>query len=168
MGRCAIASSFRPLFKGVFGTGRNLPIEDLTDCDHPRRSHSVAEPQETPMTDTPRFVPFDLTDVEPEDGAPPADRVVRGDPRTRTWVLDETDGGSTVSGIWEATPGTWRIAYDEWEFCTIVSGISILHEDGAPAPHVLREGDSFVIRPGFAGLWEVVETTRKVFVIRLP
>jgi uncharacterized cupin superfamily protein len=33
---------------------------------------------------------------------------------------------------------------------------------------VLREGDSFVIRPGFNGLWEVVETTRKVFVVRLP
>jgi uncharacterized cupin superfamily protein len=120
------------------------------------------------MTDARFYVPFDLTDVEPQDGAPAPHRIVKGEPRLRTWVLDEAEGGRTVSGVWEATQGTWRIAYDEWEFCSILSGVSILHEDGAETPHVLREGDSFVIRPGFTGLWEVVETTRKLFVIRLP
>lgn len=120
------------------------------------------------MTSAARFLPFDLSDIEPEDGAPAPDRVVKGDPRTRTWTLEEAEDGRTLAGVWEATAGTWRIAYDEWEFCSIVSGVSILHEDGAPAPHVLREGDSFVIRPGFTGLWEVVETTRKLFVVRLP
>lgn len=119
------------------------------------------------MTDARSFIPFDLTDVEPEDGAPAPDRVVKGDPTSRTWVLDEAEDGRLVSGVWEATAGAWRISYDEWEFCTIVSGTSILHEDGVEAPHVLRAGDSFVIRPGFTGIWEVVETTRKVFVVRL-
>ena len=28
-------------------------------------------------------------------------------------------------------------------------------------------GDSFVIKPGFKGTWEVLETTRKEYVIRL-
>lgn len=120
------------------------------------------------MTDGGRFVPFDLTAVEPEDGAPAEDRVVKGAPRTRTWSIEEADDGRLFAGVWEATPGMWRVAYDEWEFCTILEGVSILHEDGAPAPHVLRAGDSFVIRPGFTGLWEVVETTRKNYVIRLP
>jgi uncharacterized protein len=120
------------------------------------------------MTESARFLPFDLTDIEPEDSAPPADRVVKGDPRFRTWTVEEADDGALISGVWEATPGTWRVSYDEWEFCNITSGISILHEDGAPAPHVLRAGDNFVIRPGFSGLWEVVETTRKAFVVRLP
>jgi uncharacterized cupin superfamily protein len=115
-----------------------------------------------------RFVPFDLTGIEPEDGAPPSDRLVKGDPRTRTWTLEEDEDAGVFSGVWEATPGAWRVAYDEWEFCSIVSGISILHEDGAPAPHVLRAGEAFVIRPGFTGIWEVVETTRKLFVLRLP
>lgn len=119
------------------------------------------------MTEPARFVPFDLTDIEPEDGAPPADRVVKGEPTTRTWTLEEADDGRTFAGVWEATPGTWRIAYEEWEFCSIVSGISILHEDGTETPRILRAGDSFVIRPGFTGLWEVVETTRKLFVVRL-
>ncbi|HUG60742.1 MAG TPA: cupin domain-containing protein [Methylomirabilota bacterium] len=120
------------------------------------------------MTDAARFLNFDLTDIEPEDGAPPVDRVVKGDPRTRTWMLEETPDGRVLAGVWEATPGAWRFSYEEWEFCSIISGVTILHEDGAPAPHVLREGDSFVIRPGFTGLWEVVETTRKLFVVRLP
>ena len=93
---------------------------------------------------------------------------MKGDPRTRTWSVEETPDGKVFAGVWEATPGAWRIAYDEWEFCTIQHGISIVHEDGAETPHVLREGDSFVIRPGFPGLWEVVETTRKLFVVRLP
>jgi uncharacterized protein len=31
----------------------------------------------------------------------------------------------------------------------------------------LRAGDTFILRPGFKGSWEVVETTRKAYVIRL-
>jgi len=31
----------------------------------------------------------------------------------------------------------------------------------------VKAGDSFVLRPGFRGTWEVVETTRKDFVIRI-
>jgi hypothetical protein len=30
----------------------------------------------------------------------------------------------------------------------------------------LRTGDSFIIRPGFEGTWEVLETTLKDYVIR--
>ncbi|MER8626891.1 cupin domain-containing protein, partial [Mesorhizobium sp. M1143] len=30
-----------------------------------------------------------------------------------------------------------------------------------------RAGDSFVLRPGFRGSWEVLETTRKEYVIKL-
>ena len=74
-------------------------------------------------------------------------------------------GGGIYAGIWESTPGKWRISYDEWEFCHILSGVSIITEDGGEARSV-RAGDSFVIRPGFRGTWEVVETTRKEYVIR--
>lgn len=81
-----------------------------------------------------------------------------------TWNAEEAEGG-LYAGIWEATPGKWRVEYDEWEFCHILSGISILTEEGGEA-HTLKAGDSFVIRPGFKGTWEVVETTRKQYVIR--
>lgn len=120
------------------------------------------------MTEGPLFLPFDLSSIEPVDSAPDPDRVVKGAPRHRTWNVEETPDHRIFSGVWESTPGTWRVSYDEWEFCSILAGVSILHEDGADAPHVLREGDTFVIRPGFQGLWEVVETTRKHYVVRLP
>ena len=91
--------------------------------------------------------------------------LISGDPQFRTWNVEEADGG-LYAGIWEATPGKWRIEYDEWEFCHILSGVSVISEDGGAA-HMLRAGDGFVLRPGFKGTWEVVETTRKEYVIRV-
>ncbi len=105
------------------------------------------------------------TSVEPEHGAPAVGRLMSGDPKFRTWNVEETDGG-LYAGIWESTPGKWRIEYDEWEFCHILSGVSLIAEDGAEA-RTVKAGDSFVLRPGFKGSWEVLETTRKEYVIRL-
>ena len=100
----------------------------------------------------------------PEEGTPDPDRLIAGTPRFRTWNLEERDG--LYAGIWEATPGKWAIFYDEWEYCRILSGRSIITEDGGAALEV-GPGDSFVLRPGFRGTWEVLETTRKDDVIRL-
>ncbi|MGN8022214.1 cupin domain-containing protein [Phyllobacterium sp. 22229] len=111
------------------------------------------------------FVTIDFGSIDPEHGAPAADRVIAGDPQFRTWNCDEADGG-LYAGIWEATPGKWRIVYDEWEFCHILSGRSVVTEEGGREQH-LQAGDSFVLRPGFRGTWEVIETTRKEYVIRL-
>jgi len=111
------------------------------------------------------FLAVNIDTVEPEAGAPAPDRVVSGAPKFRTWNVEERDGG-LYAGVWEATPGKWRIAYDEWEFCHILSGVSVIAEDGAEA-RTVRAGDSFVLRPGFKGTWEVLETTRKEYVIRL-
>ncbi len=111
------------------------------------------------------LVMFDVESLRPELGAPPPERIIAGDPRFTTWNFDEAAGG-LYAGIWESTPGHWRIHYDEWEFCQILSGESVLHEDGAGSIH-LKAGDSFVIRPGFRGSWEVRVTTRKTYVIRV-
>lgn len=108
---------------------------------------------------------FGTSDLEPELGAPPANRLISGNPRFRTWNLEEADGG-LYAGLWEATPGKWRISYEEWEYFHILSGYSIVTEDGGEAYH-LRAGDRLVLRPGFKGSWEVVETTRKDYVVRL-
>jgi uncharacterized cupin superfamily protein len=105
-----------------------------------------------------------VEELEAEDGAPAPERIVHGEPRFRTWNSDEGDG--IHAGVWESTPGKWRISYDEWEFCHILSGVSVIAEDGGGERRVAA-GDSFVIRPGFRGTWEVVETTRKEYVISL-
>ncbi|MCI2398879.1 cupin domain-containing protein [Aliiroseovarius subalbicans] len=95
---------------------------------------------------------------------PAANRLIAGDPVFTTWDLEERDG--LFAGIWQSTPGKWRVAYDEWEYFNILSGHSILTEDDKPPVH-LRAGDRMIIRPGFKGRWEVVETTVKDYVIRV-
>ena len=111
------------------------------------------------------FVTIDTGRVEAEEGAPDAERLISGTPTFRTWNVEEASGG-IYAGIWEATPGKWRVAYDEWEFCHILSGVSVISEDTGES-RTVGAGDSFILRPGFKGTWEVIETTRKEYVIRL-
>ncbi|NML74050.1 cupin domain-containing protein [Rhizobium sp. S-51] len=108
---------------------------------------------------------FDPSTVLPEEGEPAADRLISGSPRFTTWNFEEAPGG-VYAGIWQSTPGKWRISYDEWEYFHMLEGHSIVTEDGGEPIH-LRAGDRLVLRPGFKGTWEVVETTRKDYVIRL-
>ncbi|WP_214471742.1 cupin domain-containing protein [Mesorhizobium sp. dw_380] len=111
------------------------------------------------------FLSVDANGVDAEPGAPAPDRLISGDPKFRTWNVEERDGG-LYAGIWESSPGKWRTVYDEWEFCHILSGVSVITEDGGEA-RTVKAGDSFVLRPGFKGSWEVLETTRKEYVIKL-
>jgi uncharacterized cupin superfamily protein len=110
------------------------------------------------------YVAIDTAGVKPEKGAPPVERVIDGEPRFRTWNVEDVDG--LYAGVWESTPGKWRIEYEEWEFCHILDGVSVIAEDGG-GERTVRAGDSFVLRPGFKGTWEVLETTRKEYVVRL-
>lgn len=111
----------------------------------------------------PRFARISTSSAAAETGAPAADRIISGAPVHTTWNVEDRDG--LYCGIWQSTPGKWRISYDEWEFCHILDGVSVLTEDGGEA-RTVRAGDAFVIRPGFAGTWEVVATTRKEYVVK--
>lgn len=102
--------------------------------------------------------------AEADVSRPDPSKVISGDPVHTTWNMEERDG--LYCGIWQSTPGKWRISYDEWEYCRILSGVSILTEE-EQAPVVVKAGDSFILRPGFKGTWEVLETTRKDYVIKL-
>lgn len=108
---------------------------------------------------------FDLSTIEPELGAPSPGRLIAGDPRFRTWNFEETPAG-LYAGVWESTPGKWAIVYEEWEYFRILSGRSIVTGEDGSVFH-LGPGDSLVLRPGFKGSWEVLETTRKDYVIKL-
>jgi uncharacterized cupin superfamily protein len=110
---------------------------------------------------------FDLGSLVPDVTSISEEKIISGKPQTRTWNFEETPDGKLYAGVWEATPGKWRVSYEEWEYCQVESGISIVTEDGGPAT-TLKAGDSLILRPGFTGTWEVVETTRKTYVIRLP
>lgn len=101
--------------------------------------------------------------IEPEISRPDPDKVISGDPVHTTWNLEQRDG--LYCGIWQSTPGKWLISYDEWEYCHILEGVSEITEDDGSILRV-KAGDSFVLRPGFKGSWEVLETTRKDYVIK--
>ncbi len=91
-------------------------------------------------------------------------KLISGDPVFTTWNLEDTDG--LYCGIWKSTPGKWRVNYDEWEYFRILSGVSVITQDDGTETR-LTAGDSFILRPGFSGSWEVIETTTKDYVIRL-
>lgn len=110
------------------------------------------------------FFPMDADLPEPRHGAPLPQRLVEGAPKFRTWDLAKNADGTVTAGIWDVTPGAYRsIKGATWEFCSIVSGVSELIEDGHP-PRRITAGDSFVMHPGFEGTWKVIETTRKLWV----
>lgn len=109
------------------------------------------------------FFRLDRAAVTPAESRPAPERLVSGDPVHTTWNFEEGDG--LYCGLWQSTPGAWRVSYSEWEYCHILDGVSVLTEDSGEA-RTLRAGDSIVIRPGFTGIWEVVETTLKDYVIR--
>lgn len=109
-----------------------------------------------PIDPNPAFAPREST------AAP--DRLIAGAPAFKTWALDDSRGGNVRTGIWEATPGTTRsIKGEALEFCHILEGIVEITEDGG-APCVFRAGDSFVMKPGFTGVWKTIETVRKIYV----
>ena len=112
-----------------------------------------------------KFTAFRHVAVEPADATPPAERIVAGKLSNRSWrnyvALDQ----NLVSGLWEATPGTWRMDYKVWEFCHVLSGRCVITPEGQ-APIELKAGDAFVCEPGLKGTWQVLETMRKHYVIR--
>jgi uncharacterized cupin superfamily protein len=108
--------------------------------------------------------PIDPSAVTPTTERPAPEKVVSGDPVFTTWNIEDRDG--LFAGIWQSTPGAWRVSYDEWEYCRILEGHSVLKgADGSEK--VLKAGDSFLVRPGFSGIWEVIETTVKDYVIKV-
>ncbi|MEZ5957351.1 MAG: cupin domain-containing protein [Hyphomonadaceae bacterium] len=93
-----------------------------------------------------------------------AERLVEGAPRTVSTV-DYARGGKVFAGEWSATAGAWRVKYEEWEFCHVLEGACELVPDGGEAVRY-GEGDSFIIEPGFTGVWRVIEPMKKRYVIR--
>lgn len=93
------------------------------------------------------------------------ERLIAGAPAYKTWLQDESKAGQVRTGVWESTPGeTHSIKGESLEFCYILAGLIEITEQGQP-PVTYRAGDSFVMKPGFVGVWKTIETVRKIFVV---
>ena len=110
---------------------------------------------------------IDETLGEPERGVPEPDRLLEGSPTFETWSTYESADGKYFAGLWRATPGSWRISYTEWEYCEILEGTNVV-TSAEGTSRTFTRGDRFVLEPGFEGIWQVVHTTLKRYVIHLP
>ena len=88
--------------------------------------------------------------------------VVAGRPDTRGLNAFASADGAFSAGIWECSPGKWRVHYAEDELSFLLSGRLVV-TDAAGAQRTFAAGDAFVMPAGFLGTLEVVETVRKVY-----
>lgn len=101
---------------------------------------------------------------EPRHSTPAPERLVSGTPSFKTWAQDSSKDDKVDTGVWEATPGeTHSIKGETFEFCHILQGVIELTENGKE-PVVYKAGDSFVMKPGYVGVWKTIETVRKIYV----
>lgn len=92
------------------------------------------------------------------------EKLIFGNPQQTLWQHYTDPTQKFFSGIWQSEPGKWHIAYSEEEYCQILDGVSVL-TDAQGLAVTVSAGESFVIPRGFVGTWEVLQTTRKIYVI---
>jgi uncharacterized cupin superfamily protein len=107
---------------------------------------------------------FEQHEPEFDEYPTPLEKCVEGQPLQRTWHHFTSSDEKFFAGLWEAEPGCWNISYTENEFCQIVAGRSVLRDEQG-RERSLKAGDNFVIPAGFKGQWQVLETTKKIYVI---
>lgn len=110
---------------------------------------------------------FDQNEAEFEESRIDRQKCLEGHPLQRTWHHFTSADEKFFAGIWEAEPGCWMVSYTENEYCNILAGRSILRDE-AGDERTVQAGDCFVIPAGFSGQWEVLDTTRKIYVIYQP
>ncbi|MGB7205891.1 MAG: cupin domain-containing protein [Anderseniella sp.] len=93
-------------------------------------------------------------------------KVVEGSPTMKTWACHTNSDGTMVSGIWEATPGTYHATYTAYEFVHMIAGRIIITPDGG-TPVTVKAGDAFVVEHDFKGTWKIEEAVRKHFDFKL-
>jgi uncharacterized cupin superfamily protein len=114
-----------------------------------------------------RVVDFASTQPETSVSRPAADRLLDGTPEETVRNYFTDSGGRFFAGIWESTPGRWRVRYTENEFCHMTRG-RVRIADASGRQWTFKAGDTFIIPAGFAGIWEVLEPAAKLYVIYEP
>jgi uncharacterized cupin superfamily protein len=107
---------------------------------------------------------FDSSSVVPEEYFLPSEKLLDGNPKQMVWEHYTDATGKFFAGVWQSEIGKWKIAYTEEEYCQLLEGISIITDITGNSVTV-SAGESFVIPRGFTGTWEVVEQTKKIYVI---
>ena len=70
---------------------------------------------------------------------------VDGNPTMKTWIEYTADDGSSISGWWGATPGTYHATYAAPEFVHMIQGEIVITPDGG------KRRRRALLRPDFVG-----------------
>jgi hypothetical protein len=87
--------------------------------------------------------------------------------RLRGREMVSAHGGAVEAGVWECTPGKWRRQVKLAEFCQFLSGRCRFHADSGERLEI-RGGDAVFFPENSTGVWEVIETVRKTYLIFKP
>jgi uncharacterized cupin superfamily protein len=112
----------------------------------------------------PRVVKFDASQPAVQEYFLAPEKLLSGNPRQRVWNHYSDAAQKFSAGVWSSEVGKWKISYTEEEYCQILEGRSVITDSDGNAT-ALSVGDHVVVPRGFVGTWEVVEPTRKVYVI---
>jgi uncharacterized cupin superfamily protein len=91
---------------------------------------------------------------------------VDGNPTMKTWIEYTADDGSSISGWWGATPGTYHATYAAPEFVHMIQGEIVITPDGGQ-PVTVKAGDAFTVEKDFVGTWKIEKEVFKHFTIQL-
>jgi uncharacterized cupin superfamily protein len=115
------------------------------------------------MTATTEEAPFltAATSVELEDWGELPEGTA--DPMLTSGVIVWEDG-EQQAGVWECTPGPSRWVMTSNEFIYVLYGqMTVIPDDGEPTE--VGSGDTMVFPRGWAGVWQIHENVRKLYVL---
>lgn len=110
------------------------------------------------------FIAFSTENADRSDYLVAAEKLIHGSARQSTLNMFSDSRNEFHCGIWQGEPALWRVSYAEHEFCHILQG-KICISDEAGASITVGPGDNFVIKAGFKGTWETLETAKKIYVV---
>ncbi|OZG74435.1 transcriptional regulator [Hahella sp. CCB-MM4] len=102
--------------------------------------------------------------VTSETYLPDPSKLISGQPTQTLWNNFSSPDNKFHVGIWDSQAGEWAVNYSEQEFCLILEGESVIHDEQGGQRSV-KAGDQFYIPAGFKGRWEVPEYCKKIYVI---
>ena len=112
----------------------------------------------TPMMQDPLDI-GDLTDWGP------IDTMIEGQSYTSGKLLYKGPGGSPESGIWICTPGVWNCHVTGDELCHFLVGRCTYTHESGEVIEITPDTAAFFPK-GWRGTCAVIETVRKVYMIR--
>lgn len=80
-------------------------------------------------------------------------------------ILFQNDDKSSEMGLWQCTPGSWRCEVEKDEFFYVLAGRAVYKADDGKVTEI-GAGMTCAFPAGWKGDCEVVETIRKVYMVR--